>query len=537
MRPETSTTTPTTTTTHVESSAGTGLTPSGDSSTGQNSPTWRSSLYPQDWMPGARDDEGRGLPDFSYAGYRNGETPPTPPWPQLSVLDFGADPRGTTPTDDAFAAALEAAPDSGAIVYLPAGRYRFDGRLTIARNNIVVRGDGPQHTFLRFTRAEGMSHRGHIEAAGMLFSGPEGFLMADGHRDASRVRLADVTSFEPGEQVLVGWNVTEAFAASYGMEDTWADRVGDWKPFFRRTIRSVDETTDELVLDVPLRHDALIRDGASVRPVQGYLREVGLEGFSIANATDPDEAWAHTQVAAIELRHVRDSWIRDVHSFEVGPEQAHLQSKGISVVASVRVSVLGSVMESPQHRGEGGNGYLFEVSQSSEVLFADVAARNGRHNLIQNWEFGTSGCVFLRCRSEGSVAYLRKDTPSPLPAYSEFHHSLAMANLIDSCEFDDGWSAINRGLWSSGSGVTATENVFWNPSGSGRISSKQAGHGYVIATAEVDVDVGLRGPHFFPQDMTAPEDFVETVPEGAELVPGSLYDDQRARRLGSASEP
>ncbi|MBV1860798.1 MAG: hypothetical protein KUG77_20455 [Nannocystaceae bacterium] len=269
-----------------------------------------------------------------------------------------------------------------------------------------------------------------------------------------------------------------------------------------------------------------------MRRVQGYLAEVGLEGFSVSNATDSDTAWGQTQVAVIVLRAVKDGWVRDVQSYAAGPDAAHLQSKGISVVGSLRVSVLDSVMQDPQHRGEGGNGYLFEVSQSSEVLFADLLAYNGRHNFIQNWEFGTSGCVFLRCHSQGSVAYLQQGFPSPLQAYSEFHHSLAMANLVDSCVLEDGWSAINRGMWSSGSGVSSTEGVFWNPSGAGRILSKQAGHGYVVAPQGMDVDTSLTTPHFFTQEMTAPEDFVEWIPPEAVLEPPSLYEDQRARRLG-----
>lgn len=500
-----------------------------DASTGDPSSVWRSSLYPSTWIPGLRDANDRGVADFSYAGYRHGELPPSPSWPTLNLVDFGADPRGASPSDAAFAEALAAAPPSGAILEFPAGRYRFDGRIQVARGNLLVRGAGPHNTFLRFTQTDGMDYGGHIEFAATLTTVHETPLSASASRDETTVELADASVFVPGDDVLVGWTLTDAFIERYGMQEPWAPRAREWKPFFRRTVVSVGP--DGLDLYVPLRYEALTRDGASIRRVQGYLSDVGLEGISISNATDVGTAWAHTQVAAIEFRHVKDGWIREVESYAAGPEAAHLQSKGISVVGSLRVSVLDSVMQDPQHRGEGGNGYLFEVSQSSEVLFADVVARNGRHNFIQNWEFGTSGCVFLRCHSEGSVAYLGQNLPSPLPAYSEFHHSLAMANLIDDCVLEDGWSAINRGMWSSGSGVSATESVFWNPSGAGRVLSKQAGHGYVVAPQAMDVDTSLSGPHFFPQEMTAPEDFVERVPLDTELEPPSLYEDQRARRL------
>jgi hypothetical protein len=37
-----------------------------------NSQAWRSSLYPADWTPGAKNIEGLFLHDFSYAGYHQG---------------------------------------------------------------------------------------------------------------------------------------------------------------------------------------------------------------------------------------------------------------------------------------------------------------------------------------------------------------------------------------------------------------------------------------------------------------------------------
>ena len=58
-----------------------------------------------------------------------------------------------------------------------------------------------------------------------------------------------------------------------------------------------------------------------------------------------------------------------------------------------------------QNRGGGGNGYLFELMQSDEILVRDSVGRAGRHNFIQNWDFGTTGCVFLRTLSEDGEAW------------------------------------------------------------------------------------------------------------------------------------
>jgi hypothetical protein len=170
------------------------------------------------------------------------------------------------------------------------------------------------------------------------------------------------------------------------------------------------------------------------------------------------------------------------------------------------------------------------VRQSNEILTQDCTAENGRHNFIQNWGFGTSGCVWHRVESRGSAQVLSSTFTIPFPAASEFHHSLATANLIDSCIIDDGWQAHNRGDESTGAGLSAWKNVFWNNRGTGFLSSRQWALGYVIGTApelSVRLAVGERAGA-----SSAPEDWAEGLGSGATLEPASLFASQRQRRLG-----
>ncbi|MCP5070607.1 MAG: hypothetical protein GY946_28930 [bacterium] len=187
---------------------------------------------------------------------------------------------------------------------------------------------------------------------------------------------------------------------------------------------------------------------------------VGAGGRGVATAVGWDEAWTNERTHAISLTGVKDAWVRDVATFASptaptsGPgAEAHLQNCGVLVLRSKRVTIADCRMEKAQHRGGGGCGYLFELRQSNEVLTRDCVATAGRHNFIQNWGFGTSGCVWLRCESaEGFAVFLKAFPSVGQLGFSEFHHSLATANLIDSCTIDDGWSAINRGTFSSGAG-------------------------------------------------------------------------------------
>jgi hypothetical protein len=88
------------------------------------------------------------LPDFSYAGYAQGElTLPKVPV-ETNVTKFGAVGDGLTDDTAAFQAAIDAT-DRGAI-FIPQGTFRIEGQLTINKSLILLRGEGPDKTILDF---------------------------------------------------------------------------------------------------------------------------------------------------------------------------------------------------------------------------------------------------------------------------------------------------------------------------------------------------------------------------------------------------
>ncbi|MFH1497099.1 MAG: glycosyl hydrolase family 28-related protein [Verrucomicrobiota bacterium] len=99
---------------------------------------------------GERWSESGRLPDFSYAGYRNGEQK-IPDYPvTANVTAFGA--KGDDDVDDtaAFQAALTKT-ESGAIL-VPPGRYIISDFLKITRPGVVLRGAGINQTTLFFPK-------------------------------------------------------------------------------------------------------------------------------------------------------------------------------------------------------------------------------------------------------------------------------------------------------------------------------------------------------------------------------------------------
>ncbi|MEL6344518.1 MAG: glycosyl hydrolase family 28-related protein [Myxococcota bacterium] len=505
----------------------------GDTSEPIDPNRWRSALYPEDWTPGFTVD-GRFLHDFSYAGYHYGEADPpaSPPGAVFDVTHYGADQTGASDSTSAIQAAIDDASQRGGVVWLPAGEYRCDGLLSITASGVVLRGEGMERTRLFFTRSDQMTDRHHIMFSGHRSFGERRPLAADGESRADTIRLEDTHGLSVGDEVEIGWVITEDFVAEHQMQGTWQAFNGTWRPIFRRTIRAID--ADTVTLDVPLRYPAQIRDQASLRTVSGMLEEVGVQELAVSTVVDWDAAWTNDRSHAITLSGVKNGWVWRVRSYASpnvrDDRDDHLQSGGVMVVHSRLVTVAEVTMEQAQNRGGGGNGYLFEISRSGEVLIQDAVGRAGRHNFIQNWDFGTSGCVFLRTLSEDGVALQGKDWEwLEITGYSEFHHSLAMANLIDDSVAADGWKAVNRGDYSSGAGHAATQSVFWNLQGDGAITSLQFGDGYVIGTEGLNVTTAVWD--IFESAGTAPEDFVEGIDEGRHLDPPSLYEDQRKRRL------
>ena len=497
--------------------------------------TWHSVLYPDNWAPGY-EVNGLYLHDFSYAGYKQGLAPI--PSANLGstfnvVTQFGVDNAGKSDCTSKLQAAIDHVGSvGGGIVYLPPGTYRCDGTLKVAHSGVVIRGERPDQTTLYFTKWKSMRGKKHLSFKGSPKACPDLRLSQDCSSLQHDVFIGDASSLKAGDDIDIGWKITDAFVAEHGMTGTWTQFNGQWRAFFRRAVVSVDTSTwpHEVTLDVPLRYPARTRDEASIRKVTGMLEDCGLEHLSISNAVEWSKAWAQTNVHAVEISGAKNCWIQHVES-ATSPSgnggDYHLQSGGLVVKDSKSITILGCDMRKAQNRGSGGAGYLYEISRSNEVLVKECVARDGRHNLIQNWDFGTSGLVFLRCTSAGSMVF-SSSRSSGNPAMSEYHHSLAMACLVDECVLDDGWLAVNHGSQSLGAGHTSTQSVFWNTQGTGTIESAQYGMGYVIGTSpSLKLEVQSSSSQ---ADGTAPIDYTEGLGIGANLRPRSLYENQLARR-------
>lgn len=520
---------------------------------------WRSALYPSDWVPGYADGQGRFLHDFSFAGYHRGEAP-IPESPPGLVYDvtqapFNADATGVADATGAIQAAIDAAGNAGGgIVYLPAGTYRVKPpgnaihALYIGKSGVVLRGAGRTQTFI-FNDAIDMRERRIINVR----PDPNSHYIWQYNVSASRalasdhlvptdtLQVVDVTGYAPGDWLVVRADPTAAFIAEHGMTGVWDPNTA-LGPIFYRQVVAVDANTNTITIDVPTRYPLKLRDNARINKTSPHLSEIGIEHLSIGNRQNPtggtgDNDYSVPGTGAYQMHasfgiyfnHVVNGWIRDVASYRptVNGSNVHLLSSGLRLDASRFVTVADCDFRSPQYKGNGGNGYMF-VMTGSENLMTRLHAEAARHSY-------TFGMMYV----SGNVLHRSTGKDSRLPV--DFHMLLSMANLIDNMSMDnDSIEAVERTC--CGHGHSTTQSVIWNTNGirypSGQIifkfivESEQFGHGYVIGTRGAATSVRIGNA-----SASAPTDFSEGIAQGDSLEPASLYEDQLARRIGPVEPP
>jgi len=518
---------------------------------------WRSALYPANWTPSLTDGQGRFLHDFSYAGYQRSEQPI--PHVTTNVIDvtappYSADPTGVTEATAAIQAAVDAAAQAGGgVVFLPAGTYRVRpsatarGAIEIAASNVVLRGEGRAQTYLYNDET---SMRG--KAVVYVAPSPSGSwltpaatpvsLTADADSRAVELQVANSSGFAIGQRVIVRADATDDWAREHGLEGLWnASNVQG--PTFMRRITAINGSY--ITIDVPLRYPVRMRDAARIYVAATQLEGIGIEDLSIGMRQhtgttgwgDTDYTVAGTPAyevhasAAIKIVHAEHSWVQRVGTYRpaANTDDLHLLSHGIQLSQSRHITIRDCLLERPQYKGGGGNGYGV-ILDGSDNLVERCAATRARHAFS-----------FRKMWTHGNV--VRDSLSVEARLATDFHMHFSMANLLENLTMDgDFIDASFRNCCTGPHGHTTSQTVIWNTRGrryvSGRdiiVDSRQFGWGYVIGTSGPAYGVRTT-PTIDSSYETAPEDWVEGVGEGDALWPRSLFADQLHRRLHSTPQ-
>jgi hypothetical protein len=513
------------------------------------------------------------LPDFSYAGYRNGvEELPTASGTVIWVDKFGAMADDETDDTKAVLAALAKAHDTDGpvVVRFGPGRYRITEVLKIERSNIVLQGQGsgPGGTTLWFPRPLNQVDKStsldelrkylvdlnkrqrepdkNLDEYFSEYSWSGGFIWiqkpgtrtapylveydpeidvlteaVSGTRGQTVLEVATASELGVGEIVQVQWLNREGPGAGI-IESLYGDAASTagshhWsfpeRPLVRQTSRVVAIDGDTVTLSDPLLHDVNETIPAQVAAWQGLV-EVGIEDLHLEF---PNAPWFghHMEQGynGIYFTSAYDSWARNIRTTNA--------DSGILSYNSANLTYLDITTD-----GERKAHYGVHMGNVHNVLAQNVIVLNPvLHSLTFNTQ--STKCVY-------------KDAEVFVNPVLDQHAGSNHQNLYDNVTLHSRATATKDGpvavVW-EGSGAP-----YWEP-GHGAFNTTWNLRVLINAGAYADepvtilgIDegpmariVGLHGNRTFELDYR-PAPYVELLNAELSAVP-SLYDYQLRQRL------
>ncbi len=513
------------------------------------------------------------LPDFSYAGYRNGtEALPTPRGRILLVDEFGASADDEIDDTNAVIDAIKKANDikGPVIIRFGPGRYRITGVLKIERSNLVLQGQGPGPggTTLWFPRPLNQVDKSNslLELRQYLvdldkrqrepernldeyfseYSWSGGFLWIQkpGTRPAPYLEKYDpeitaLTKIESGKQGERELTVRTSKQLSVGeiIQVQWFNRDGPdagiiksmygseshtagshhWtfkkRPLVRQTTRITAITNDNVSIADPLLHNVDRTIPAQIASWDG-LEEIGIDGLHLEF---PDAPWFghHMEQGynGIYFTSAYDSWARNVRATNA--------DSGILSYNSANLTFQNITSD-----GNRRAHYGVHMGNVHNVLAENVKVLNPvLHSLTFNTQ--STKCVYKN--AEIFVAPV-------LDQHAGANHQNLFDNVtmrVQATGTEDGPVAVvfdgsGAGYWQPGHGAY---NTTWNLN---VLIEGGAYNNEVVTLQGVDEGpmariIGLHGNQKFELDYR-PKPYVEMLNQKIESNP-SLYDYQKQARL------
>jgi|GEM_PF-572064 len=412
------------------------------------------------------DQEHNYIPDFSYAGYKNGET----------ILPSIATVRTIAPVLGDNTQHIQAALDElaglpmneegfrGALL-LEAGAYEIHGTIVIRASGVVLRGMGngsdtssntvllgvgnapEQRDIIQVGNAANASWSNAV--AGTQSTVTSSFVPA-GSRSLA---VAAPELYSIGNNVIVKHRSTTDWLASINNGGTATD--SPWSPgtidiVYNRYITGINLEESKINLDAPIYdhlEQALSQSEIYVLDKSGIRTNIGIEDLriDIQTAGSLDEAHARNGVRLIG---VEDCWVRGVTAL-------HFSYAAVETTLATRVTVLDCEGLQPHSLIDGGRRYNFVASRSSNnILFERCHASEGRHSFVSNGTSSVSGIVFYDCNSQRDYSA------------SEGHRRWSQGLLFDNITFSQSQTntllgLYNRGSFGTGHGWSSVASVAW----------------------------------------------------------------------------
>lgn len=378
------------------------------------SPLW------QEFVAAKKSGSAATLPDFSYAGFKQGTQLPQASGKVFNVTDFGAIPDDMNDDLEAIARAVKAAElNGGGIVFLPRGRYLVNtdmnkrSTIKITSSNITIKGEGCRDggTIIHAIHPYG---GGDPHKLSRLHLGDNVFLAYSPNEEksfASRPDIAKVTAnaspgsfsvtvdssaqLKPGQSVLLhalNKDIFTSMVAPYSIEPKWTTITENKAPAVEiHRISSISGNT--VNFSEPIRYTIQSGHGWTLKDFQP-IANVGFEDICfMGNAYHDyvhhrsgydDSGWAF-----IKMKSATDSWIRNCAFINC--------SQTAYVALSSYVSIINIFID-------GNKGHHIPRSVYFNYgLFGGLILDRAGYDHGPSLSWGSVGTVFWRCTSNGSL--------------------------------------------------------------------------------------------------------------------------------------
>ncbi|MEL6823825.1 MAG: glycosyl hydrolase family 28-related protein, partial [Calditrichota bacterium] len=310
------------------------------------------------------------LPDFSYAGYKNGGPETVDGGTELVVTDYGAVANDSNDDTDAFKAAIQAASRKTGIITIriPNGRFILSDYLYIERDSLRLKGGGQDETVLYISKALSelplppqmaelqeylVTNNKRVKPSMELFSPfswTGGFLwirkpdsrglaylkshdvepeyktvrIEAAQRGSKEVRLSQNDSIKnlewyAGQLIRIDWFNTQGESSEL-LKHVYLDSIkigkrhwiNSHRPLITQYATLLSVTSGSITIKEPLLHDVRFGWKATIAPAD-LLREIAIEGMSIEFPDNP-YGGHHLEAGynAIYITDTAHSRIRDI---------------------------------------------------------------------------------------------------------------------------------------------------------------------------------------------------------------------------------
>ncbi|MBI5475264.1 MAG: peptidoglycan-binding protein [Ignavibacteriales bacterium] len=449
------------------------------------SQTWQSNLVK--YNDGLRlqytaDSTGNRIPDFSFAGYKNG----TVPIPYINVVDSVSPVSGdnTMNIQNAInrvaALPLDANGFRGALL-LKAGKYNVSGTLLLNASGIVLRGvgegsDSISNTII-YATGDSLTQPTVLVAgggkSGSNSSAWSGSLTTNVNITTDTIfvgensfQVANVSQFAVGDNIIIVHPKTMEWlrAVNFGDVPNDTGAASYWASvtipiLYNRFITGI--SGDTITIDAPV-YNNLVRSLSQSYIYKtnrsGILTNIGIENLRVdiinpynqLPTVNGDEL--HHAQDAIWLGKIEDAWVRHCTTL-------HFVQSGFKTSIATRVTIDSCTAIDPISIITGERRYNFNTYIASQlILFSNCYARYARHAFVSNGTTTVSGIVFYNCISEGSYnateGHRLWSQGMLYDNFKDINTKVSLSNFV--------LGLYNRGNYGSGHGWAAVHSVAWN---------------------------------------------------------------------------